>query len=71
MLLPAQPTGVVCADLQPVAKVHVKEEDAKATHEVILESGCKSMFVEYNLRDSQNVQTLIARAVEAYGRLDI
>ncbi|CAF9941521.1 hypothetical protein IMSHALPRED_002767 [Imshaugia aleurites] len=41
LLLPAQPTGVVCADLQPVAKVHVKEEDAKATHEVILESGCK------------------------------
>lgn len=63
--------AVVCADLRPVAEVHVKEGDTKATHEVILESGGKSLFVECDVRDSQSVQRLIARAVEVYGRLDI
>lgn len=63
--------AVVCADLRPVAEVHVKEGDTKATHEVILESGGKSLFVECDVRDSQSVQRLIARAVEVYGRLDM
>lgn len=67
----AHGAAVVCADLQPVAEVHVEEGDAKATHEVILESGGKSIFVECDVRDSQSVQSLISRTVEVYGRLDI
>ena len=63
--------AVVCADLQPVAEVHVKEGDVKATHEVILENGGKSLFVDCDVRDSQSVQRLIARTVEVYGRLDM
>lgn len=55
---------VVCADLQPVAQVYVKEEDVKATHEVILESGRKSLFVECDVRDSQCVQSFNAETVE-------
>ena len=62
---------VVCADLQPVAQVHIKEEDVKATHEVILETGGKSVFVECDVRDSQSVQHLIAKTVDLYGRLDM
>ena len=62
---------VVCADLQPVAQVHIKEEDVKATHEVILETGGKSVFVECDVRDSQSVQHLIAKTVDMYGRLDM
>ena len=62
---------VVCADLQPVAGVHVKEEDVKPTHEVVLESGGKGIFVQCDVRDSQSVQRLIAGTVENYGRLDM
>ena len=62
---------MVCADLQPVAQVHIKEEDVKATHEVILETGGKSVFVECDVRDSQSVQHLIAKTGDMYGRLDM
>ena len=63
--------AVVCADLRPVAAVHVKEEDVKATHDVILEDAGKSLFVECDVRDSQSIQGLIAKTVEVYGRLDM
>lgn len=63
--------AVVCADLRPVAQVHVKEGDVKATHDVILEGGGKSLFVECDVRDSQSVQSLIAKTVEVYGKLDM
>lgn len=63
--------AVVCADLQPIAEVHVKEGDVKATHELILESGGRSLFVQCDVRDSQSVQSLIAKAVEVYGKLDM
>lgn len=62
---------VVCSDLQPVARVHLNEKDVKATHEVILEHGGKSAFVECDVRDSQSVQDLIAKTVDLYGRLDM
>ena len=62
---------VVCADLQPVAGVHIKEEDIKPTHEQILESGGMGIFVQCDVRDSQSVQGLVARTVESYGRLDM
>ena len=62
---------VVCADLQPVAQVHIKEEDVKATHDVILDRGGRSLFVECDVRDSQSVQSLVARVVEVYNRLDM
>ena len=63
--------AVVCADLQPLAAVHVNEEDVKATHEVILERGGKSLFVECDVKDSQSVQSLLTRTVDTYGRLDM
>lgn len=62
---------VVCADLQPVAQLHVKEEDVKATHEVILEGGGRSLFVGCDVRHSQSIQDLFAKTVELYGRLDM
>lgn len=67
---------MVCADLQPVAEVHakeevVKEEDVKATHESILENGGRSHFVECDVRDSQSVQNLITETAKLYGRLDM
>ncbi len=67
----AHGAAVVCADLQPVAQVHVKEGDAKATHEVISEGGGKSVFIECDVRDSQSVQSLMTKTVDRYGRLDM
>ena len=67
----AHGAAVVCADLQPVARVSVKEEDVKATHKVILETGGKSVFVQCDVQDSQSVQDLIAKTVDIYGRLDM
>lgn len=62
---------VVCADLQPLTQFHIKEDDAKPTHEVILESGGRSLFVECDVQHSQSVQDLFAKTVDVYGRLDM
>lgn len=62
---------VVCADLQPMAKVEIKEGDHKATHEVIQENGGKSMFVKCDVGDSENVKALVDAAVKEFGRLDV
>ncbi len=67
----AHGAAVVCADLQPVAQVHVGNGDAKATHEVISEGGGRSVFIACDVRDSQSVQNLIKKTVEIYGKLDM
>lgn len=67
----AEGAVVVCADLAPVAKVHVREDDVKATHEVIIERGSRSIFVRCDVGDSQSVQDLVKATVQEYGRLDM
>lgn len=67
----AEGAAVVCADLDPVAKVHIKEGDVKATHEVPVERRSKSIFVKCDVGDSQSVQHLVEAAVQEYGRLDM
>lgn len=67
----AHGAAVVCADLQPIAEVQMKEEDVKATNELILGSGGKSLFVECDVRDSRSMQNLVAKTVEVYGKLDM
>lgn len=62
---------VVCADLRPIAEVLIKEEDVKATHEVIQDNGGKSLFLICDVRDSKSVENLIGLTVEVYGRLDM
>ena len=66
-----QGAAVVCADLDPVATAPAKDGDVKATHEVLVERGGKSIFVQCDVTDSQNVMNLIAKTVEEYGRLDM
>jgi len=67
----AQGATVVCADLDPVAKAPAREEDTKATHEVIGERGGKTIFVKCDVTDSQDVQNLVEKAVQQYGRIDM
>lgn len=62
---------VVCADLEPIAKIHVKEEDAKATHQVIEERGGTAVFQRCDVGDSHSVQDLVKAAIRHFGRLDM
>ena len=67
----AEGAAVVCADLDPVSKAPAKVGDVQATHEVIGERGGKSTFVKCDVTDSQDVQNLVDKAVQEYGRLDM
>ncbi|KAI9875012.1 MAG: hypothetical protein M1830_009034, partial [Pleopsidium flavum] len=62
---------VVCADLHPTAKVDIKDEATKATHELVRERGGKSVFVETDVGDSESVKALVDAAVKEFGRVDI
>ena len=62
---------VVCADLQSTAKVDIKDEAHKATHEVVQQNGGKSIFVKCDVGDSENVKNLVETAVKEFGRLDM
>ncbi len=62
---------VVCADLQPTAKVEIRDEATKSTHEVVREKGGKSVFVETDVGDSGSVRDLVDAAVKEFGRVDM
>ena len=62
---------VVCADLQPTARVDIKEEMHKATHELVQQNGGKSIFVKCDVGDSEDVKNLVEAAVREFGRLDM
>ena len=62
---------VVCADLNPIATNPAKEGDVKPTHEVIDERGGESIFVKCDVTDGQDVQDLVGKAVQEYGKLDM
>lgn len=47
----AKGAAVVCADLDPVAKIRLKEGHVRATHEVIDDSGSKSVFIKCDVGD--------------------
>ena len=67
----AEGAKVACADLNPIAQRPMKEEDVKATHEIIGERDGEAIFVPSDVSDSQSVQSLVAKTVEQYGRLDM
>lgn len=67
----AEGAKVVCADLDPVAKIHMDQGDTKATHDVIKERGGTSTFVKCDVGESHSVEHLIEQAVQEYGRLDM
>lgn len=62
---------VVCADLQPTAKIDIKDEAHKATHEVVQQNGGESIFVKCDVGDSEDVKNLVEKAVQEFGRLDM
>lgn len=65
--------SVVCADLRPQARAEVEAEVGVSTDELIRnEHGEKrAVFVKTDVSRSDEFENLIARTVEAYGRIDV
>lgn len=58
---------LVCADLKSEGQ---KPEDPP-TYELIQNLGGKAIFVQVDVGNAKQVEALVARAVEEYGRLDM
>ena len=65
---------VVCADLRENARMGVNGEEEESTHEVIgriVGEGGKGVFVETDVSRAEEVERMVRRAVEEYGRVDV
>ncbi|KAH6719409.1 hypothetical protein BKA61DRAFT_597528 [Leptodontidium sp. MPI-SDFR-AT-0119] len=62
---------VVCSDLQPLAKIDVKDEAHVATHDIITKNGGIGVFVKPNVEEAHGVEELVHGAVEIFGRMDM
>ena len=72
---------VVCADIvegskpEGTAKTDATSAPPKApegqTHEIIQKEGGKAMFVKTDVGSSEQVEALVEKAVQEYGRLDM
>lgn len=60
---------VVCADLTPTARS--QEEAGITTHDLINQDGGQAIFVQTDVGDATQMETLVAETVKVYGRLDM
>lgn len=60
---------VVCADLTPTARS--QEEAGIMTHDLIIQENGQAIFVQTDVGDATQMETLVKEAVKAYGRLDV
>lgn len=58
---------LVCADLKPEGQ----KPDDRPTYELIKNMGGKAIFVQVDVSNAKQVEGLVAKAVEEYGRLDM
>lgn len=63
--------AIVCADLDPQARPEIQGEKAVNTHELIQQRGSKSLFVQTNVVDSEQVQRLVSETVSTFGKIDV
>jgi len=63
--------AVVCSDIRPSPNPSTTGEDQTATHEVIAKAGGKSLFVQCDVTVASEVESLVQRTVQEFGRLDI
>jgi len=63
---------LVCADLQPTTLFTTSSsETLGATHDRIIESGGRAIFVQTDVTQPAQVERLVQEAVREYGRLDV
>lgn len=62
---------LVCADLAPNARAEVSDELSAETHEEIRRTGGVAVFVKTDVSQAVDVEAMIAKAVEVFGRIDM
>ena len=63
---------IVCADLEKKARKEGYEKDLEIdTDDVIRKQGAKACYVQTDVRNASQVESLVTRTVSDYGRLDI
>lgn len=62
---------IVCADLQPTARAEVESEGLGNTDDLIRQKGGRAIFVKTDMTNPIQVQNLIDKCVEEFGRLDV
>jgi NAD(P)-dependent dehydrogenase (short-subunit alcohol dehydrogenase family) len=60
--------AVVCGDLRETSR---KESDDEPTHQLIQKNGGKAIFFKCDVSKAQEVEALVQKAVQEYGRVDI
>lgn len=71
LLYAQEGASIVCADLRPSARKEVPNELEVNTDELIRQQGRKAIFVKSDVGDAKDMEALVSRAVEEYGRLDM
>ncbi|CAG9982493.1 unnamed protein product [Clonostachys byssicola] len=62
---------LVCSDLQPEARVDVSAEREANTDSLIVQNGGRAIFVRADVSNAVDMEALVQKAVEEYGRLDV
>ena len=62
---------IVCSDIREGSRNEHSGETDVSTHEVILKDEGKAIFVKADTSKAEEVETLIKRAVEEFGRVDM
>lgn len=63
--------AVVCADLQPEARLQLSAKDNLAIDEVIRQGGGRAVFVRTDVSSAHDFQNLVKEAVTEFGRIDM
>ncbi|KAF2434582.1 NAD(P)-binding protein [Tothia fuscella] len=71
LLYAKEGASVVCADLNPSARLNIRDETGKNTHELIAESGGNAIFIKTDVGSAFEMEELIQRTVDEFGRVDI
>jgi NAD(P)-dependent dehydrogenase (short-subunit alcohol dehydrogenase family) len=72
LALSASGATVVCADLEKKARKEAYEKDLQIdTDDVICKQGAKACYVQTDVRNASQVESLVTRTVSDFGRLDI
>lgn len=62
---------VVCADISDTARSQVPEEDAITTHDLITRDGGSAIFVQTDVGNAGQMESLVKTTVDEFGRLDM
>lgn len=62
---------MICADVKPVARPEVAAERAIHTDALIRQAGGRATFVQTDVSRAQDVEALVRKAVDEFGRLDV